>query len=54
VDRKVAFEYEVKTVFDLTNSIDARQLDPPAFLGGEFRAQDEGPIVEPLADDFGA
>jgi len=38
VDRKVAFGLKDKTVFDLTNGIDARQLDLLALLGGELAA----------------
>src|SRR5260370_33483564 len=26
----------------------------PALLGGDLRAEAEGPVVEPVADDFGA
>jgi hypothetical protein len=49
-----AFEYDVPAIFDLTDGVDARQLDLPALLGGEFRAEDEGPVVKPLANDVGA
>ena len=54
VNWKVAFEYDVPAIFDLADSIDARQLDLLALPGGEFRAEDEGPVVEPLANDVGA
>src|SRR6516164_2609795 len=48
------FEYDVPAIFDLADGIDARQLDLLALLGREFRAEDEGPVVEPLANDVGA
>jgi hypothetical protein len=44
----------ITAIFDLGDSIDARRLDLLALLGGEFRAEDEGPVVEPLANDVGA
>jgi len=44
-------EDEVAAVFDLRDRIEARQIDLLAFLVGELRPQDEGPVVEPLADD---
>jgi len=53
VNWKVAFEYDVVAVFDLTDGVDARQLDLLALLGGEFRAEDEGPVVEPFENDIG-
>src|SRR5215469_2313269 len=45
VNWKVAFEYDVVAILDLTDGVNARQLDELAFLGGEFRAKDEGPVV---------
>src|ERR1700751_632283 len=42
------------SIFDLRDGIEARQLDPLALLGGEFRAKDEGPVVKALANDVGA
>jgi hypothetical protein len=45
VNGKVAFEYDVPAIFDLADGIDARQLDLLALLNGEFRAEDEGPVV---------
>ena len=54
MDGKVAFEYIVEAILYLTDGIGARQPDLPALLGGELRAEDEGPIVEPLADGVGA
>src|SRR6267143_625179 len=54
VDRKVALEDEVAAILDLSNGIEAGQVDLFALLGGEFRPQHQGPIVEPLANDVRA
>src|SRR5215469_14673771 len=54
VDRKVPLEDEVAAVFDLGDCVEARQVEPGALLGGELWAQDQRPIVEPLADDLRA
>ena len=54
VDGKVALEDEVAAVLDLGDGVEARQVELLAFLGGELRSQDEGPVVEPLADDVRA
>jgi hypothetical protein len=54
VDREVAFEDEVAAILDLGDGIEAGQIDCFALLGGEFRPQDQGPVVEPFADDIRA
>jgi hypothetical protein len=54
VDGKVAFEYIVEAILYLTDGIGTGQLDLSALFGGELRAQDEGPIIESLADDVRA
>jgi len=54
VDGKVPLEDEVAAVFDLGDRVEARKVEPGALLGGELRAQDQRPIVEPLADDLRA
>ena len=54
VDGKVALEDEVAAILDLGDRIKAREVELLAFLGGELRAQDQGPVVEPLADDVRA
>src|SRR5258707_8334665 len=51
---KVALEDEVAAILDLGDRIKAREIELLALLGGEFRSQDEGPVVEPTADDCGA
>src|SRR6202040_1910084 len=51
VDGKVALEDEVAAILDLGDRIKAREIELLAFLGGELRAQDQGPVVEPAADD---
>ena len=54
VDGKVALENEVAAILDLGDGVEARQVELLALLGGEFRPQDQGPIVEPFADDVRA
>ena len=54
VDGKVTFEDEVAAIFDLGDGIEARQLHPLALLDGELGPKDQGPIVEPFANDVGA
>src|SRR5262245_41868161 len=54
VDRKISLENEVAAVLDLSDGVEAREIEPLAFLGGKLRPQHEGPIVEPLADDVRA
>src|SRR6266478_5314976 len=54
VDGKVALEDEVAAILDLGDRIEAREIELLAFLGGELRAQDQGPVVEPFADDLRA
>src|SRR6201984_1050149 len=41
-------------LFGLRDGREARQLDPLALLDGEFGPEDQGPIVEPFANDVGA
>jgi hypothetical protein len=54
MDGKVALEDEVAAIFDLRDGVEARQFDLLALLDGELRPEDQGPIVEPFADDVGA
>jgi hypothetical protein len=54
MDGKVAFEYVVEAIFHLTDGIGAGQLNLSAFLGGELRAEDKGPIIKPFADNVRA
>ena len=54
MDRKVSLENEVAAVLDLGDGVEARQVEPLAFLGGKLRPQHKGPIIEPLADDVWA
>src|SRR6516165_1144120 len=54
VDGKVPLEDEVAAVFDLGDRVEARKTEPGALLGGELRAEDKCPIVEPLANDLRA
>ena len=52
VDGKVALEDEVAAILDLGDRIKAREVELLALLGGELRPEDQGPVVEPLADDL--
>src|SRR5260370_42405745 len=52
VDGKVALEDKVTAILDLGDRIKAREVELLALLGGELRTQDQGPVVEPLADDL--
>src|SRR5215469_444385 len=54
VDGKVSLEDKIEAVLDLTDRIAAREFDQLALLGGEFRAEEEGPVVESLANDVRA
>jgi hypothetical protein len=50
VDREVALEDEVATVFDLGDGVEAREIHLAALAFGELRSEDEGPVVELFAD----
>ena len=52
VDGEVAFEDEVPAVLDLRDGVEARQVHLAAFLLGELRPEDEGPVIELFADDL--
>ena len=54
VDGKVAFEDEVAAILDLRDGVEARQVHLAAFLVGELRPQDQGPVVESFANDLRA
>jgi hypothetical protein len=54
VDGEVAFEDEVPAVFDLGDGVETRQVHLCPFFLGELRAEDESPVIEPLADEDGA
>ena len=51
VDRKVPLEDEVAAILDLRDGVEARQVELGALLLRELRPEDEGPVVEPPADD---
>src|SRR5260370_735032 len=54
VDGEVAFEDEVSAVLDLRDGVEARQTHPAAFLLGELRREDEGPVIELRSDGLRA
>ena len=45
VDGEVALEDKIEAVLDLTDRIGAGEFDLAPLLGGEFRAEEEGPVV---------
>src|SRR5580700_522026 len=51
VDGEVALEDEIAAVLDLGDGVEARQVDLFSFLLGELRPDDQGPVIELLADD---
>ena len=54
VDGEVAFEDEVAAVLDLGDGVEAGEVHLFALPLAELRAQDQGPVLEPLANDLGA
>ena len=54
MDGKVALEDEVAAILNLGDRVKAREIELLALLGGELRSQDQGPVVELLADDLRA
>src|SRR5438477_935907 len=54
VDGKVALEDEVAAILNLGDRVKAREVELLALLGRELGAEDQGPVVEPLADDLRA
>ena len=54
VDREVALEDQVAAVLDLGDGVEAAQVHPLALLRGELRPENQGPVVQTLADDLGA
>ncbi|MBV6433896.1 MAG: hypothetical protein IANPNBLG_04130 [Bryobacteraceae bacterium] len=50
----MAFEDEVPAVFDLGNGVEAGQVHLGTFFLGELRSQDEGPVIELLANERAA
>ena len=53
VDRKVATEDEIPTVFHLIQGVGAPQIDRGPVLLGELRPEHERPVVEPFVDNLG-
>ena len=52
VDGEVPLEDEVAAVFDLGDGVESRQIHLLPLLGGKLWPQQEGPVVEPLANDL--
>src|SRR4029077_4368184 len=50
---EVALEDEVAAVLDLPDGVKARQVDLMALGAGEFRSQDQCPVIELLLNDLG-
>src|SRR5215469_17653350 len=53
VDGEVTLEDEIAAVLDLGDGIETREAHLAAFFFGKLRPQDQGPVVEVLADDLG-
>src|ERR1700724_1883987 len=51
---KLRLKTKLRQYSILGDGIEARQVELLALLGGEFRSQDQSPIVEPFADDVRA
>src|SRR5262249_13143302 len=54
MDRKVALENEVPTIFDLLNRKLPVEIDGSPFFLGELRSEGQTPMVEPFADNVRA
>src|SRR6266478_278163 len=50
----VLLEEGVAAILNLCDRVKAREIELLALLGGELRSQDQGPVVELLADDLRA
>jgi hypothetical protein len=50
-DREVALKDEVTAVLDLADGVKAMKVHRFSFSLREFRSQEKGPVVEPLADE---
>src|ERR1700730_10910610 len=50
VNGEVAFEIEIAAVLDLCDGVEARQVHLVAFFFGELWSQDQGPVIELLAN----
>src|SRR5215468_2423439 len=53
VDGEMALEDEIAAVLDLGDGIETREVHLGALLLGELRSQDQGPVVELLANNLG-
>ena len=53
VNGEMAFEDEVPAILDLGDGVEPRQVHLAAFFFGKLRAQNQGPVVELLADHRG-
>jgi hypothetical protein len=52
VDGEVPLEDEVAAVFDLGDGVEPREIHLLPLFGGKLGPQQEGPVVEPLANDL--
>src|SRR3954454_17683469 len=51
---KLRLKMKLRQYSICANRVKAREIELLALLGGELRSQDQGPVVEPLADDLRA
>src|SRR6266478_5951910 len=54
MNREIPFENEIPTKFDLLNGVEAPQFHGLSLAFGELGAEDQGPVFQPIADDFWA
>jgi len=52
VNREIPFKNEIAAEFDLLNGVEAPEFHGLSLAFGELGAEDQGPIFQPLADDF--
>src|SRR6267143_371283 len=52
VNREIPFEDEMTAKFNLLNGVEAPEFHGLSLALGELGAEDQGPIFEPIADDF--
>src|SRR5215469_17693066 len=53
VDGEVALKNEIAAILDLGDGIETREAHLAAFFLGKLGPEDQGPVVELLADDLG-
>ena len=52
MNREIPFKNEIAAKFDLLNGVEAPQFHGLSLAFGELGTEDQGPVFEPIADDF--